>query len=91
MLRVRVKIYGLVQGVGFRYFIARLADTYGLNGWVRNAPDGSVEALFDGPEREVNFAIDACRSGPASAEVENVDVIPEKEIASVNGFKILFE
>jgi acylphosphatase len=68
-----VLIRGTVQGVGFRYWTRRTATARGLQGWVRNRRDGSVEAVFAGPEQAVAGMIALCRGGPASARVDAVD------------------
>jgi acylphosphatase len=68
-----VLIRGTVQGVGFRYWTRRTATARGLEGWVRNRRDGSVEAVFAGPEQAVAEMIALCRRGPASARVDAVD------------------
>ena len=59
-----------MQGVGYRYFVEHEARARGLEGWVRNRRDGSVEALFSGPAEAVAAMIAACRRGPSSARVE---------------------
>lgn len=74
---VRLDIRGTVQGVGFRNWTQRLARQLGLAGWVRNRPDGSVEAVFNGPVAAVEEAIRRCRRGPASASVAGVGVSEE--------------
>jgi acylphosphatase len=65
-----VTIRGLVQGVGYRAFVDDEAGARGLEGWVRNRRDGSVESLFAGPAEVVAAMIVACRRGPSSARVE---------------------
>ena len=75
-----VVISGYVQGVGFRYWTEQMALRHGLEGFVRNLRDGSVEAVFSGPESAVDAMLAACRQGPAGAavaSVENVDGGPE--------------
>ena len=67
-----VTVRGRVQGVGYRYFVEHEARARGLEGWVRNRRDGSVEALFSGPAEAVAAMIAACRRGPSSARVEAV-------------------
>jgi acylphosphatase len=67
-----VTIRGLVQGVGYRAFVDDEAGARGLEGWVRNRRDGSVESLFAGPAEVVAAMIVACRRGPSSARVEAV-------------------
>src|SRR3978361_154445 len=69
----QVVIRGTVQGVGFRYWTRRTATARGLGGWVRNRRDGSVEAVFAGPEQAVAEMIALCGRGPASARVDAVD------------------
>ncbi|MDG6916380.1 MAG: acylphosphatase [Nitrososphaerota archaeon] len=71
---VRIRITGLVHGVSFRASMARLAADAGVRGWVRNLPDGSVEAFLEGDERKVQRVIDWARSGPPRARVDRVDV-----------------
>jgi acylphosphatase len=69
----QVLIRGIVQGVGYRYWTRRTAMARGLQGWVRNRRDGSVEAVFAGPEQTVAETIALCRRGPSSARVVSVD------------------
>lgn len=68
-----VLIRGTVQGVGFRYWTRRTATARGLEGWVRNRRDGTVEAVFGGPEQAVAEMIGLCRRGPNAARVDSVD------------------
>lgn len=69
---VRVVIEGKVQGMGFRWWITQWADARGLDGWVRNRHEGTVEALFHGPEDFVRHMIEACHEGPELARVRNI-------------------
>jgi acylphosphatase len=71
-----VSIRGRVQGVGYRAFVEREALAAGLEGWVRNRSDGSVEAVFSGPQDSVDKLIAACRRGPYAARVDAVDDRP---------------
>lgn len=68
-----VTIRGRVQGVGYRAWVEHQATAHGLEGWVRNRRDGSVEALFAGPEDVVSKVIALCRRGPSSARVAGVE------------------
>jgi acylphosphatase len=68
----QVTITGRVQGVGYRAWVEHRARAHGLEGWVRNRRDGSVEALFAGPAEVVADLIARCRRGPSSARVEAV-------------------
>ncbi len=69
---VHLRIYGIVQGVGFRFFTERVANRYGLSGWVRNLPDGSVEAYLVGDPEVLKYAIQEIKVGPPSARVTEV-------------------
>ncbi len=74
---VRVRIEGRVQGVGFRYWVLGEAEGLGLDGWVRNRRDGSVEAVFAGPAAVVAGMLKRCRTGPPMARVTTVLETPE--------------
>jgi acylphosphatase len=68
-----ISVRGQVQGVGFRAFVERHALRHGLEGWVRNRRDGSVEAVFAGPAKSVEAMIAECRVGPPSGHVDALD------------------
>ena len=74
---VRVRIEGLVQGVGFRVWVERQAAELGLTGWVRNRRDGGVEASFTGPAAAIDEIVRRCAVGPRSAKVAMVKVLDE--------------
>jgi acylphosphatase len=78
MTRVRVRVRGRVQGVFFRAEAQARAESLGIGGWIRNAGDGSVEAVFEGDEEHVHSMVDWCRRGPAGARVDDVEVEPEE-------------
>lgn len=78
MIRNRVLISGRVQGVYFRDTYRRLALQHGVTGWVRNLPDGRVEAVLEGPPEEVHRLVDWARQGPSSATVTSVTVREER-------------
>ena len=71
----RVRIRGRVQGVGFRAWTEAMAVDHGVEGWVRNRRDGSVEAVFAGTEDVVLKMIELCRQGPPGARVEAIDQV----------------
>jgi acylphosphatase len=73
---VQVRIEGRVQGVWYRGWTVQQASRLGLNGWVRNRADGSVEALFAGPPPAVAAMLDACWEGPGAARVTRVTPTP---------------
>jgi acylphosphatase len=74
MTRARVRIFGKVQGVFYRQSTVEMAGQLGLSGWVRNLPEGSVEALFEGERSRVEQAVAWCRQGPPRASVATVTV-----------------
>jgi len=88
--RAKLIIKGIVQGVNFRYYTQREANKYGLTGWVRNLPDGSVAALFEGEEEKVEAMIQWCRHGPPSAHVTELIVHPEEYKGEFQSFSIAF-
>jgi len=78
MIRRRVIVHGYVQGVFFRETTRRRAESAGVAGWVRNRPDGAVEAVFEGEREPVERLIGFCEKGPRGASVDWVDVIAEE-------------
>jgi acylphosphatase len=74
----RVIVQGGVQGVNFRDETRKQAEREGLAGWVANRDDGSVEAVFEGDSEAVERMVDWCRSGPSSADVDNVETSDEE-------------
>ena len=87
MTRVRVNIRGRVQGVFFRAEARARAESLGVAGWIRNADDGSVEAVFEGEDQQVESLLDWCRRGPAGALVEEVQAVREAP-AGEAGFQV---
>ena len=81
----QVTIRGRVQGVGYRAWVEHQARKHGVEGWVRNRRDGSVEALFCGPSDVVAALVTSCRRGPSSARVD--DVIEEVAGADALGLR----
>ena len=77
-VRRRVVVSGRVQGVGFRLAVARRAQSRGVAGWVRNRPDGTVEAVFEGDAAEVDSLVAFCREGPRGAFVERAETEREQ-------------
>ena len=84
-LTLRLRITGRVQGVGYRAWAEQTAQKLGLRGWVRNLTDGSVEALAQGPEKDVKTFAAACQSGPTFARVAYVQSLPAEAFAG-SGF-----
>ena len=87
MKRVRVRVHGRVQGVFFRAETRTRAESLGLAGWVSNTPDGSVEAVFEGPADRVGSLVEWCRRGPPGAQVDEVEVVEEQPVGEV-GFQV---
>jgi acylphosphatase len=83
---VRLKISGRVQGVSYRWWTVGEATQRGLNGWVRNRRDGSVEALVSGPANQVDDLIEVCRQGPPAARVTDIEITAE-DGAVAGGFE----
>jgi acylphosphatase len=83
-----VLVTGQVQGVFFRGSTEEEARLRGVDGWIRNLPDGSVEAVFEGPPVVVAALVGFCRQGPRFARVEALEVA-EEEPESLRGFRIL--
>ena len=73
-IRAHVFVSGRVQGVGYRYFTVNEARRLGVNGWVRNLPDGRVEAVFEGSRKLVEEIISWCHKGSTAAVVKDVAV-----------------
>ena len=72
-MTTRFQVFGMVQGVGFRWFVARHARSLGLTGFVRNLPNGSVEVMVDGPEEALPALERLLRTGPGSAQVDRIE------------------
>jgi len=83
----RFVVSGRVQGVGFRWFTQEAARREGAMGWVRNLPDGRVEALIEGDSEAITRVERSIRTGPRGARVENVDV-DDQEVGGYRSFTI---
>jgi acylphosphatase len=85
--RCRVIVHGLVQGVFFRDSVRRLAQREDVSGWVRNRPDGTVEAVFEGPPGAVERLVRFCSEGPRGAVIERVERFDEPP-EGLTGFSV---
>jgi len=83
-------IRGKVQGVFFRMETKRIADGYGVFGWVKNRSDGTVEAVFEGEQERIAAVLEWCRKGPPPAVVKDVDVTWGPYTSRYRGFDITF-
>jgi acylphosphatase len=86
--RAHVYVSGQVQGVFFRDSTQEIAEQLGLTGWVKNLPDGRVEALFEGPSERVREMIRWCEQGPPHAKVDDVDTEFEASQGDLKGFEV---
>lgn len=89
-VRAHVKISGRVQGVVFRESTRREAETHWVSGWVRNLPDGRVEAVFEGEDMDVRQLVQWCHKGPSRARVDDVQVEWEEYTGKFDDFQIYF-
>jgi acylphosphatase len=87
VIRKRVVVRGRVQGVFFRDTTRRMATSRGVAGWVRNRPDGAVEAAFEGEPDAVDAMVEFSRSGPRGAAVADVEVSDE-DPEGIAGFAV---
>jgi len=90
MVRAHIYISGRVQGVFFRAHMREKALREGVKGWVRNLPDGRVEAVLEGTEDAVKKVIEWSKRGPPLARVDKVDVIWEEYKGDLRGFEIRY-
>jgi len=90
-LKARAHVYvgGMVQGVFFRAETANLAHRLRLTGWVRNLPDGRVEALFEGEKARVDEAVAFCQRGPPGAHVQDLDIRWEESRGEFRDFRVI--
>jgi len=88
--RVRIIVAGIVQGVNFRRFTQLTARQLGVQGWVRNLPDGQVEGCFEGEVSAVNALLDWCRTGPPAGRVDSLEVREEPFAAEFSDFAIRY-
>lgn len=90
MSRIKIKVYGRVQGVGFRSFISYHARRLGIKGHVRNLPDGSVEIVAEGEKISLEKLIELARKGPPSARVDRIDIYYSDYKGEYEGFYIIY-
>ncbi len=86
-VRAHVFVSGHVQGVYYRATTRDTARQHGIDGWVKNLDDGRVEAIFEGPEADVETMVEWCHSGSPAATVEDVSVEHEQP-AGLDGFRV---
>ncbi len=86
--RLHARVYGWVQGVGFRAYVLRQAQQLGLTGWVRNRRDGSVEVVAEGPRGALEDLLRRLQQGPTLAQVTRVEATWEPPSAQFRQFEI---
>ena len=89
-VRVHILIEGKVQGVFFRQNTKEEAKLRNVKGWIRNLPNGRVEALFEGYEEAVQEMIDFCRTGPRGSYVTKIDITREEHTGTFSDFQITY-
>jgi acylphosphatase len=88
-VRAHVLVFGKVQGVFYRAWVLRQAQDLRLVGWVRNAEDGKVEAVFEGEKEKVEEMIEKCKEGSKYSKVKKVNVAIEKATGKFESFEIV--
>jgi acylphosphatase len=88
--RVKIIVSGRVQGVNFRRYTQLTAEQLGVRGWVRNLPDGEVEACFEGDADAVDSLVEWCRSGPPSSRVDSLDIQEQTFTGEFPDFQIRY-
>ena len=89
--RIKIKVFGLVQGVFFRYTTRKVARKLGLNGYVKNMPDGTVYIEAEGPKDKLIELLEFSKQGPKYARVEKVEHEFSQPMNEFNGFDYMFE
>jgi acylphosphatase len=88
--RAHMFISGKVQGVGYRIFVSEVALTNGLTGYVMNAPESNIEAVFEGNKKSIEAAIKKCSAGIPSAKIKIIDVSWEDKLENFTTFMIRY-
>lgn len=88
LARAHLKLYGIVQNVGYRFFIHRKAAAAGLTGWVCNCDSNGVEAVFEGDKKKIEQCIEECYKGPGWAKVERHTVVWQKPSGEFKVFEV---
>ena len=87
-VRAEIRASGRVQGVWFRQSTKLAAEQYDVSGWVRNCPDGSVEAILEGEKGSVQKVIDWCRKGPQMAQVDDLQIVWKEATGEFSSFRV---
>ena len=88
-IRIHAFVSGLVQGISYRYYTKQFADKLGLKGWVKNLPDGRVEVIAEGNEKEINEMIKFLENGPEDAKILDLEIKKEEYKGEFKHFDII--
>ena len=88
--RLHIFVRGVVQGVGYRYFVVRAAQRYELTGWVQNCPDGAVEVVAEGRTGALADFVADLKTGPITASVRDVHTEPDTYTAEYERFEVRY-
>lgn len=88
MKRLRIRVFGDVQGVFYRHFAKEEANKFNIKGWIRNDPDGSVFIVAEGEEKDVDQFLERCKEGTPMATIDKVDVNLEEFVGDMETFEI---
>ena len=88
--RVCLVVHGRVQGVCFRMTVRDKAEEEGITGWIRNLPDGSVGAVFEGESSAIDSLLNFCHRGPPFSRVDNVDLHEEQWSGEFDSFSVRY-
>lgn len=89
LTKKHIKVFGKVQGVGYRFWLQTFATRYGVSGWVKNKKTGEVEALLIGEEEVITNLIEQCYMGPSKSNVKYILVDNFKDNYEIKSFEIL--
>jgi len=90
MVHADIRIYGRVQGVGFRFFTTRKAQLYRIKGWVKNMADGSVKCEAEGEKSDLQEFIKELKKGPRSARVRDVEIEKSDKLENYTSFEVRY-
>jgi acylphosphatase len=88
MKSIKITVFGIVQGVGFRMFILNEAKKIGVKGYVKNNVDGTVEIVAQGNEEQINLITQAARKGPLHSKVDKCEIEDYDTLKIYNDFKV---
>jgi len=91
MRQLHLLIHGKVQGVFYRDFVKKTADSLELKGWVRNNPNETVEVVAEGEEEKLKKLLEKCKDGPAAAKVDDIGLEWRKATGEFDKFSIIFK